>query len=105
MSIDNELIKAYKIGSSTPALLAQGKQTFKVHIDKMYIDNTYATIVNAQTVTATVIFYPAGSTSAGNPKITINNVKWASGSVKGDNEGIVMESLDGEGDSVSLGTV
>jgi len=105
MKIDSPIIKKYKIGSSTPALLAQGNQTFTVHIDKMYIDNTYLTIANAQTIVTTIIFYPTGSTSTGDAKITLNNVKFNAAQVSGDSEGVVMEGLDGEGDSISLGTV
>jgi len=105
MKIDSPIIKKYKIGSSTPALLAQGNQTFTVHIDKMYIDNTYMTLANTQTIVATIIFYPTGSTSTGDAKITLNNVKFNAAQVSGDAEGVVMEGLDGEGDSITLGTV
>ena len=105
MKIDSPLIKKYKFGSSTPAFLAQGKQTITVHIDKMYIDNTYMTLAANQTIVATIIFYPTGSTSTGDAKITLNNVKFNAANVTGDAEGVVMEGLDGEGDSISLGTV
>lgn len=105
MKIDSPLIKKYKFGSSTPALLAQGNQTFAVHIDKMYIDNTYMTLAANQTIVATIIFYPTGTTSAGDAKITLNNVKFNAAQVSGDAEGVVMEGLDGEGDSITPGTV
>jgi hypothetical protein len=86
-------------------LKAPGNQKFKVKIDKMYIDNTYLTLIVNQTITATIIFYPTGTTSTGDAKITVNNVTWDAAGVTGDAEGVIMESLSGEGDSISLGTV
>ena len=101
-SIDVDLIKEYKIGSDKPAILESGNKSFKITIDKMYIDNAYAQdVLNGAKVNIEV--RPRGS-GTGLPKIVYNNVVFTSWDLTIDQDGVVMESVEGEGDGVTLGT-
>ena len=102
VSIDVDLIKDYAIGSDTPVVLEAGNKSFSVSIDKMYIDNTYAQdVLNGTKVNVTI--QPAG-TGSGLPEITISNVVLNSWELSIEQDGVVMESVSGEGDSISFGT-
>jgi len=101
-SIDVDLIKEFKIGSDKPAVLESGNKSFPVSVEKMYIDNAYATDVLSGTK-VTIEIAPRG-TGVGNPKITISNVVFTSWELTIDQDGVVMESVEGEGDSLTLGT-
>lgn len=90
-----DLIKEYQLNSDKAAILAAGNKTFKISVDKMYIDNTFGTVMYGNQVVDFVIG-PAGST-AGSPKITIKNVVVTARSVKVDQKGIVGEKVTGEG--------
>jgi hypothetical protein len=101
-TIDVDLIKAFKLGSDKPAVLESGNKSFTVRIDKMYIDNAYATdVLNGAKVTIEV--RPQG-TGTGKPKITISNVVLTGWDLTIDQDGIIMESVEGEGDSLAFGT-
>ena len=102
VSIDVDLIKEYKIGSNTPAVLEAGNQTFKVSVDKMWIDSAYADKVLNGTKVSMVV-RPEG-TGSGKTEITISNVVLNSWKLSIDQDGVVMESVEGEGDSLTLGT-
>ena len=102
VSIDVDLIKDYVIGSDTPAVLEAGNKSFSVSIEKMYIDNTYAQdVLNGTKVNIAV--RPAG-TGSGLPEITISNVVLNSWELSIEQDGIVMESVEGEGDSITFST-
>jgi hypothetical protein len=102
ISIDVDLIKEYAIGSDSPAVVAAGPKTFTVDIDKMYIDNTYASdVLNGAEVDIEVA--PKGI-DAGNPKITIADVIFTSWELTIEAEGVIMESVKGEGKTLTLGT-
>jgi len=102
VSIDVDLIKDYVIGSDTPSVLEAGNKSFSVSIEKMYIDNTYAQdVLNGTKVNIAV--RPAG-TGSGLPEITISNVVLNSWELSIEQDGIVMESVEGEGDSITFST-
>jgi len=102
ISIDVDLIKEYAIGNDTPVVLEAGNKSFSVSIDKMYIDNTYAQdVLNGTKVNVTT--QPAG-TGSGLPEITISNVVLNSWELSIEQDGVVMESVSGEGDSITFGT-
>lgn len=100
VTIDVDLVKAYRIGSDMPAVIAAGNKTFRVSIEKMYVDNTYAQdVLNGTALTIEV--QPAG-TGAGKPKITLSNVIFNSWELTIDQGGVIMESIEGEGDSIAF---
>ena len=102
VSIDVDLIKDYVIGSDTPAVLEAGNKSFSVSIEKMFIDNTYAQdVLNGAKVN--IVVRPAG-TGSGLPEITISNVVLNSWELSIEQDGVVMESVSGEGDSITFGT-
>ena len=102
IGIDVDLIKDYVIGSDTPAVLEAGNKSFSVSIEKMFIDNTYAQdVLNGAKVN--IVVRPAG-TGSGLPEITISNVVLNSWELSIEQDGVVMESVSGEGDSISFGT-
>lgn len=102
VTLDVDLIKAYKIGSDLPSLVASGNKSFKVSIEKMYIDNTYAQdVLNGAQVSIEV--QPAGA-GTGKPKITLSNVVFSSWELTIDQDGVVMESVEGEAASMTLAT-
>ena len=100
--IDVDLVKAYKIGSDLPAVLESGNKTFTVRVDKMYIDSTYATdVLNGTKITIEV--RPSG-TGTGEPKITLSNVVLTSWDLTIDQDGVILESIEGEAGSLAFGT-
>lgn len=102
VSIDVDLVKEYKIGSDKPAVLESGNKSFSVSIDKMYIDNAHAQdVLNGSKVSIVVL--PAGS-GTGKPKITLNNVVFTSWELTIDQDGVVMESVEGEGTEITFAT-
>lgn len=102
VSIDVDLIKDYKIGGDTPAVLEAGNKTFSVSIDKMWIDKTYAEkVLNGTKVS--VVIRPEG-TGSGKTEITISNVVFNSWELSIEQDGVVMESVSGEGDSITIST-
>lgn len=102
VGIDVDLIKEYTLGSDKPSVLEDGNKSFTVSIDKMYIDSTYATdVLNGTAVTIEV--RPEG-TGAGKPKITISNVILNSWELSITQDGVIMESVSGEGKDLTFGT-
>ncbi|MEM2922522.1 MAG: hypothetical protein QXF26_09440, partial [Candidatus Bathyarchaeia archaeon] len=58
-TIDVDLVKAYKIGSDKPVVLESGNKTFRITIDKMYIDNAFAQdVISGSKVS--IVIQPAG---------------------------------------------
>ncbi|RLC74260.1 MAG: hypothetical protein DRI61_16990 [Chloroflexi bacterium] len=102
VGIDVDLIKEYALGSNTPSVLEAGNRSFPVSIEKMYVDNTYAQdVCNGTTVD--IVVQPAGQGS-GKPEITIGDVVFTSWELSVTQDGVVMESLEGEGKSITLST-
>ena len=102
IGIDVDLIKDYKIGDDKPAVIESGNKSFSVSIEKMYIDKTYGEdVLNGTKVS--VVVQPAG-TGAGNEEITISNVVLNSWELTIEQDGIILESVSGEGDSITFGT-
>jgi len=102
VGIDIDLIKEYAIGDTEPVVLSAGNKTFTVSIEKMYIDNTYANdVLNGTEVT--IVVRPAG-TGSGKPEITLSNVVFNSWELSIAQDGVVMESVEGEAKSMTLGT-
>ena len=105
--INVDLIKEFKYGSDKPAILASGNKHFKFTIGKMFVDETYATLVYSQAYTAggsglSLVFAPAG-TATGKPKITITNVVLTAYNWQADQKGIVSEKVQGEGTDYQIG--
>jgi len=105
VSIDVDLVKEYAIGGANPdkpAFLASGNKSFKVSIDKMYVDGAHANdVLNGTTLTIEV--RPEG-TGTGKPKITVSNVILNSWELSIEQDGVIMESVEGEGTSIAWGT-
>lgn len=102
VSIDAELIKMYAIGDDKPVILESGNKSFKVSIEKMYIDNTYAQdIVNGSKITIEIL--PDG-VGIGKPRITLSNVILSSWELTIEQDGVIMESIEGEASAITLST-
>ena len=105
VSIDVDLVKEYAIGGANPdkpAFLASGNKSFKVSIDKMYVDGAHASdVLNGTALTIEV--RPEG-TGTGKPKITVSNVILNSWELSIEQDGVIMESVEGEGTGIAWGT-
>jgi len=105
VSIDVDLVKEYAIGGANPdkpAFLASGNKSFKVSIDKMYVDGAHANdVLNGTALTIEV--RPEG-TGTGKPKITVSNVILNSWELSIEQDGVIMESVEGEGTGIAWGT-
>lgn len=100
--IDANLIKEYQLSDDKPAIVEAGAKSFPIHIEKMYIDNTYASaVLNGTKINIEV--QPKG-TGAGKPVITYSNVVLTSWELTLEVDGVVMESVDGEATSITVGT-
>ncbi len=103
VSIGVELIKEYAMNSNKPALLEDGNQSYKVTIESMYVDNTYAQVVLTGDP-VDIELDPAGA-ATGKPKITVKNVVFSSWKLDQKQTGVVMQSMEGEGDDLQPGTL
>ena len=102
VGIDVDLIKQYKMGSDKPAVLESGNKSFTIRIDKMYIDSAFATdVLNGTKLTLEV--RPDG-TGSGKPKITLSNVVLTGWDLTIDQDGVILESVEGEADNITFGT-
>ena len=102
VGISVDLIKEYKIGSDKPEVLEDGNKSFTVSIDKMYIDKTYAEdVLNGTSVS--VVIRPAG-TGSGLEEITISNVILNTWEMTVTQDGVILESVSGEGKDITFGT-
>ena len=98
--INIDLIKEYIIGQANPGVLRSGPQTYPVRIDKMMLDTEYAGhVLNGDSISFE--FSPAGS-GTGTPKVTITGVTLTNWEMTIRAEGVVMESLSGEGKVLAL---
>lgn len=102
LDISQDLIKEFALGSNKAAILAGGNQHFKISVDKMWIDTTYAALVYAG-APVNFIFAPAG-TATGKTKITVPNVVLTAHNTKIDQKGVVSEKVSGEGTDYQIST-
>lgn len=102
ISIDIDLVKEYQLGSQEPAVLEAGNRSYRISFDKMYVDETYANMVLGGSP-VTVEIHPKG-TNVGLPKITVSNVILTSWELTVSQEGVLAESVEGEGKSIAFGT-
>jgi hypothetical protein len=103
VSIGVDLIKDYAMNSNKPAIVEDGNQSYKVSVESMYVDNTYATVVLTGDA-VDIELDPAGS-GTGKPKVTVKNVVFTSWKLDQKQNGVVMQSMEGEGDDLQLGTI
>ncbi len=103
VSIGVDLIKDYSMDSNKPAIVEDGNQSYKVSVESMYIDNAYAQVVLTGDA-VDIELDPAGS-GTGKPKITVKNVVFTSWKLDQKQSGVVMQSMEGEGDDLQLGTL
>lgn len=101
-SIDVDIIKAYNLGSDKPVVLESGNKSFSVSIERMYIDSAFASDVLSGTK-VTIEIRPQG-TGTGKPKITLSNVVFNSWEMEITQDGVIMESVEGEGTDIAFGT-
>ncbi|MBS7642772.1 MAG: hypothetical protein QW374_04950 [Candidatus Bathyarchaeia archaeon] len=102
VSIDAELIKIYAIGDDKPVILDSGNKSFKISIEKMYIDNTYAQdILDGSKITIEIL--PDG-VGIGKPRIALNNVILTSWELTIEQDGVIMESIEGEASAITFST-
>jgi hypothetical protein len=102
VDINVDLIKEYKLGSDKPAILKDGNKSFRVRVEKMFIDSTYATdVLNGTAVSIEV--RPEGS-GTGKSKITLSNVVFTRWEMTANQDGVIMESIEGEGSDLAFGT-
>jgi hypothetical protein len=103
-SLDQDLIKEYCFGQQNPAILAAGLQSYKVSMKRMFTDMSIFNLVSAGTAMQ-VIVGPAGTTTGqGNPKITLTGFIMKTWNIKFDQKGVVLENVNGEGQSIQAGT-
>jgi len=95
-------IDEYKFGSDKPAVHDFGNRSFRVTIDKMYIDKTHATQILAGTK-VTVVVQPAG-TGTGKEEYTFSNVVFSRWTMTAVQDGIIGETIEGEGAGATIGT-
>jgi hypothetical protein len=97
VDMTQELIKEFALGSNKATILKGGNQTYKIGVDRLYIDETYANLVLNGTP-VDFIFTPTGTT-AGYIKITVKNVILTAHNTKIDQKGVVAEKVSGEGNN------
>ena len=102
-TVSAEINSDYSMDSTAPVFVEGGNQSYKVSIERMYIDNTYLSLILAGTK-VDIEVDPAGST-AGKPKITIADVVFSSWKLSQKLTGAVLEDLEGEGLTVTAGTL
>jgi len=102
VSVDADLIKEYVIGSDTPNFLTSGKKGFKVSFDMLYMDDKYAQKVLAGSK-FDVIVAPDGW-AAGKPLVTLRNIVLNSWEHSITQDGVIAESVEGEGENIEVTT-
>lgn len=96
------LVKKYEIGSADPAMIKVGHKTYPIHIDRLFTDFALINdLIGGSTFTLEV--YPGG-TGAGEAKLTYTNSRINDWEMSFDADGPVLESCDGEAESIATGT-
>ncbi len=97
-----DLIKEYVWGDDEPDTLASGNKSYKISIEKLYVDKTYAEdVINGTALT--IELHPEG-TGAGKQKITLTGVVLNSWDYEQAQDGIIGESVGGEAKTLAFGT-
>jgi len=102
VSVDVDLVKEYVIGSDTPNFLTSRKKGFKVSFDMLYMDDKYAQKVLAGSK-FDVIVAPDGW-ATGKPLVTLRNVVLNSWENSITQDGVIAESVEGEGENIEVTT-
>ncbi|MEM3579480.1 MAG: hypothetical protein QXL54_04595, partial [Candidatus Bathyarchaeia archaeon] len=95
-------IKEYVLGSDKPVVLESGNKTFKVSIERLVVGSFYGEQVLAGTP-VTLIVAPDGW-GAGKPLITLDSVTFSSWEEAISQDGVIAESVDGEGKDITIET-
>jgi len=98
-----DLIKEYILGSDKPKILESGNQTFTLAIELAYIDSLWATKVLDGTK-VDIAAAPKGW-ATGNPLIIVKRARLNAWTKEIVQDGIIAESLEGEGDDLDLLTI
>jgi len=101
-SMDVDFVKEYTLGGDKPAYLASGNKSFKVSFKLLYANDKYAQKVLGGDK-FDVIIAPDGW-GAGKPLVTLKNVVLNSWEQSIEQDGVIAESVKGEGDNVELAT-
>jgi len=107
IGIDVDLIKEYYFGdggtnTDKPKVLKAGNKSFPISAEMAYIDKTYAEkVLNGTEIT--LVVQPAG-TGSGKEEITINNVVLTNWEMTIEQDGVILQSIEGEGKSITFGT-
>jgi len=101
--ISADIIKEYVIGQVNPGVLKTGPQSYPVSVDKMMLDTEACEdVLNGDTLSLVV---QPGGTESGSPKFTVGNITFNEWELHVGPEGVIIESLKGEGTTFTSGTV
>ena len=100
--IEANIIKDFTIGSKDPSILEYGNKSYPIRIEKMFVDITYANYMTNETK-ITLVAQPLG-TGSGKPEITYNDVVLSRWELNITQDGVVLESVEGEAKSITVGT-
>jgi sporulation protein YlmC with PRC-barrel domain len=102
ISISADKIKEYVLNDDKPDVLASGNKTFKITVGKLYVDKAYAEdVLNGTAIDIEV--RPEG-TGSSKPKITLSDVVLDGWDFDLKQEGVIGESVGGEGKNITFGT-
>ncbi|MCJ7423554.1 hypothetical protein MUP01_04710 [Candidatus Bathyarchaeota archaeon] len=96
-------IKDYVFQSADPAILEAGNASYPFTCDLMHITSTYAALVLAGTK-STVEIAPENTTPTGQLKITLTNVILTDWELTSSQDGVVLEKVSGEGQTLAFTT-
>jgi hypothetical protein len=102
LSVDSDIVREYYWGSSDPGILEAGNRRYRLTAEKAYVDATYANHVKSGSK-LTVELQPKGA-GAGKPKITLADAVLSSWDYRQTQDGVVMETIEGEAKSIAFGT-
>jgi len=102
LSFSLDVDRYYGIGGDGKPKLVKGNKAYTGRFSKAYIDKTYAELVKGGTA-ADIILYPEGKTT-GKQTITVKNAILKLWDFRMDENAVVAESLDFEGDDLVFGT-
>ena len=103
VSANADLIKDYILGQATPAVLESGNQSFPISVDKMYIDSDYGqALIDGTKIQFSI--NPEGTATGAEKLIELKNVVLSSWELTIVQDGLVLEAVGGEGDSLDWTT-
>jgi len=100
IGIEAALIKDYAFGSQDPVVLESGNKGFPVTIDIMYVDKTYSALLITTPAKFDLVLLPSGTGST----YTVKNVILNRCPMTFTQDGIIMQTLEGRGDDITLPT-